>query len=111
MDKIPTVAGKVMKSSDDFPYIVEHVKVDIQEPKLADELRKQIRYKELRLSKAERDKTAIEQFIAGIEDSVDRQIFEMLYTNEKRMSQTEVGDTVGYTQGRISQIISSYLKD
>ena len=111
LDKIPTVAGKVMKSSDDFPYIVEHVKVDIQEPKLADELRKQIRYKELRLSKAERDKTAIEQFIAGIEDSVDRQIFEMLYTNEKRMSQTEVGDTVGYTQGRISQIISSYLKD
>lgn len=111
LDKIPTVAGKVMKSSDEFPYITEHIKVDIQEPKPADEIRKQIRYKELRLNKAERDKTAIEQFIAGIADSMHRQIFEMLYMSEKRVSQTEVGDTVGYSQGRISQIIDTYLKD
>ena len=111
LDKVPVVAGKVMKSSDEFPYIVEHVKVDMNEPKLVDEIRKQIRYKELRLNKAEREKTAIEQFIAGIEDSTDRQIFELMYLNEKRMSQSEVGDVIGYSQGRVSQIISSYLKD
>ena len=98
-----------MKSSNDFPYIVEHVKVDMKEPKLADEIRKQIRYKELRLNKAEREKTAIEQFIAGIEDSTDRQIFELRFI--EGMKQYQVGDTVGYSEGRVSQIIKSYLKD
>ena len=111
LDKVPCVAGKVMRSSDEFPYIVEHVKVDMKEPRPADEIKKQIRYKELRLDRAERQKTEIEMFIARIEDSTDRQIFEMLYTNDEKMSQAAVGDIVGYTQGRISQIINAYLKD
>ena len=109
LSKVPTVAGKVAKSSNDFPYILEHVKVQIEEPKLATEIKTQIRYKELRLNKAERDKTAIEQFIAGIEDSTDRQIFELSYIDGKK--QREVADEVGYSRSRISQIISKYLKD
>lgn len=111
LENVPTVAGKVMKSSDEFPYVLGHVKVEVEEPKLATELKTQIRYKELRLDRAERQKTDIEKFIAGIEDSTDRQIFEMMYINEKRMSQAAVGEIIGYTQGRISQIIGSYLKD
>ena len=111
LETVPVVSGKVTKSSRDFPYILEHVTVQMDEPKLAAELKKQIRCKELRLSVAERTKTEIEEFIASIEDSTDRQIFEMLYLNDKKISQTEVGDIVGYTQGRISQIIKSYLKD
>ena len=111
LEEVPTISGKVMKSSDEFPYIQGHVTVEMAEPKLATEIKNQIRLKELRLDKAERDKTAIEQFIAGIEDSTDRMIFELLYLSERRMSQTKVGDTVGYSQGRISQIIKTYLKD
>ena len=111
LDEVPTVSGKVMKSSDEFPYIQGHVTVEMEEPKLATEIKNQIRLKELRLDKAERDKTSIEQFIAGIEDSTDRMIFELLYLSDKRVSQTKVGDTVGYSQGRISQIIKTYLKD
>lgn len=111
LDEVPTVSGKVTKSSDEFPYIQGHVTVEMAEPKQATEIRNQIRLKELRLDKAERDKTAIEQFIAGIEESTDRMIFELLYLSEKRISQTKVGDTVGYSQGRISQIIKTYLKD
>ena len=111
LDEVPTVSGKVMKSSDEFPYIQGHVTVEMEEPKLATEIKNQIRLKELRLDKAERDKTSIEQFIAGIEESTDRMISELLYLSEKRISQTKVGDTVGYSQGRISQIIKTYLKD
>lgn len=111
LEEVPTISGKVMKSGDEFPYIQGHVTVEMAEPKLATEIKNQIRLKELRLDKAERDKTAIEQFIAGIEDSTDRMIFELLYLSERRMSQTKVGDTVGYSQGRISQIIKTYLKD
>lgn len=109
LSKVPVVAGKVTKSSDSFPYIVEHVKVEMEEPKQATEIRNQIRLKELRLEKAEQDKTAIEEFIAGIEDSTDRQIFELHFLEGKK--QYLVGDEVGYSKGRVSQIISSYLKD
>lgn len=111
LEDVPEVTGKVTKSSDDFPYIEQHITVRMAEPKQAEEIRKQIRYKELRLDKAERDKTEVERFIAGIEDSMDRQIFELLYTGEKRMTQSMIGDIVGYSQGRISQIIDAYLKD
>ena len=111
LEEVPTVAGKVMKSSNEFPYVLGHVKVDMAEPKLATEIKTQIRYKELRLDRAERQRTEIESFIAGIENSTDRQIFEMVYINEKKLSQATVGEIVGYTQGRISQIIGSYLKD
>ena len=111
LEAVPEVAGKVTKSSDDFPYIQQHVPVRMAEPKQATELRNQIRLKKLRLDKAERDKTAIEEFIAGIENSTNRMIFELLYLNDKKMSQSRVGDAVGYSQGRISQILKTYLKD
>lgn len=109
LEGVPTVAGKVTKSSDNFPYIEEHVKVEMEEPKQATEIKQQIRYKELRLDKAEREKTEIEKFIAGIEDSTDRQIFELRFIEGKK--QYEVGDEIGYSESRVSQIISSYLKD
>ena len=109
LEEVPTVSGKVMKSSDEFPYIQGHVTVEMAEPKLATEIKRQIRLKELRLNKAERDKTAIEEFIAGIEESTDRMIFELHFLEGKK--QYLVGDEVGYSKGRISQIISSYLKD
>lgn len=108
-ENIPVVLGKVTKSSDNFPYIEQRITVKMDEPKQAEEIEKQIRYKELRLDKAERDKTEVERFIAGIEDSMDRQIFELCFIDGKK--QCEVGDMVGYSKGRISQIISSYLKD
>lgn len=111
MEDVPEVSGKVTKSADDYPYIEQHVTVKMAEPKLATEIKQQIRLKELRLDKAERDKTSIEKFIAGIEDSTDRMIFGLLYLNNKRMSQNKVGEEIGYSQGRISQIIKTYLKD
>lgn len=109
LDAVPVVAGKVTKSGDEFPYIEEHVKVEMQEPKAATEVKMQIRYKELRLDQAERTKTAIEKFIADIKDSTDRQIFELYYL--EGMKQEQVADEVGYSRGRISQIIGQYLKD
>lgn len=111
LEEVPVVAGKVTRSSDEFPYILEHVKVQMDEPKLATELKQQIRYKELRLDVAERTKTEIEEFIAGIEDSTDRQIFELMYLNEKRTTQRKVGDILGYDQSSISLKINKYLKD
>lgn len=109
MDNIPTVMGKVKASSKEFPYIERHVSVEMAEPKEADEIKTQIAINEERLKNAKADKLEIESFIAGIQDSTDRLIFELVYQQGKKLE--EVGDMVGYTKGRISQKISNILKD
>ena len=73
------------------------------------EIKRQIMIKEKRLEKIEKERTRIEQFIADMPDSMVRQIFELCFLAGK--TQREVGESVGYSRGRISQIISTYLKD
>lgn len=106
---VPEVLGKVTGSSKDFPYIEEHITVQMDEPKESDEISRLMRINEKRLDKAEADRLEIEQFIAAIPDSTDRQIFELSFLEGKK--QREVADAVGYSEGRISQKISEYLKD
>ena len=108
LEDIPVVSGKVSKSSDDFPYIEQHVTVEMEEPKQATEIKKQIRCKEIRLEQAERDKTEIEMFIASIPDSLDRQIFELTFIDGKR--QQSVGKIVGLERSGISKKINKYLQ-
>lgn len=107
--EVPVVSGKVTKSGDDFPYIEEHLTVQMTEPKAAEEIKKQIRIKEKRLDMVEQERTEIESFIAGIPDSLDRQIFELSFLDGKK--QCEVASELGYSKGRVSQKISRYLKD
>ena len=80
----------------------------MDEPKQATEIKQQIRYKELRLDKAEKEKTRIEKFIASIEDSTDRQIFELTFIDG--MKQKEVADIVGLERSSISKKIYNYLQ-
>ena len=101
--------GKVTGSSKDFPYTEVRTSVLMDEPKEADEIDKQIRIREKRKEQVESLITEIEQFIAEIPDSRDRQIFELRYIEELTMK--KVGERVGYSKGRVSQIISGYLKD
>ena len=106
---VPEVLGKVTGSSKDFPYTEEHITGRMDEPKESDEIRSMMRINERRLDKAEAARLEIEQFIAAIPDSTDRQIFELSFLEGKK--QREVADVVGYSRGRVSQIISKYVKD
>lgn len=106
---IPVVMGKVKSSSREFPYIESHVSVQMDEPKEADRVNQRIRINEALLEKAEQDVLEIENFIAGIPDSTDRQIFELVFL--QGMKYKDVGELLGYTKGRISQKISNILKD
>lgn len=106
---LPTVMGKVTKSSDDFPYIEEHISVQMDEPKEAEQINRLLLIRKNRRSQVQKAALEIEEFIAGIPDSTDRQIFELVFLEGKK--QREVAEVVGYTQGRISQIIKEYLKD
>lgn len=109
LQNIPEVSGKVTKSSDDFPYIEEHITVRMAEPKAADVIKGKIREKVLRREKLLFEQNNVENFINAIPDGTLKEVFEMVYLDG--MSLQQVGDLVGYTKGRISQIISNYLKD
>ena len=107
LDNLPEVIGKVTKSSDDFPYVEQHVTVRMAEPKAATEIKKQIWIKERRLEQVESERTEIEKFIASIPNSTDRQIFEGIYLEGKK--QREVADEVGLERSSISKRLSAYL--
>lgn len=107
LEDVQVVSGKVTKSSDDFPYIEEHISVEVPEPAESTKLKKRIREKEIRRKKVLAEIEEVESFIDQMQEGLDKQIFEMVYLDG--MTQREVGDSVGYTVGRVSQIIKERL--
>lgn len=103
LDTVPVVSGKVTKSSDDFPYIEEHVQVRVEEPKAATALKVRIREKEKRKEQLIRENEEVEKYIAAMPDGTAKDIFEMVFLDE--MTQREAAECMGYTQARISQIL------
>lgn len=106
---IPTVIGKVQASQKDFPYIEQHISVQMDDPKESDVITRRILIKEKRKDEVNKLILEIEQFIAGIPDSSDRMIFEKIFLEGKK--QREVSDEIGYSRSRISQKIGDYMKD
>lgn len=109
LDGVAIVPGKVTKSSDDFPYIEEHVSVEMPEPMEASRIREKMAAKEKRRSEIAWEMRQVEEYIEGMPDGIDKQIFEMVYLDG--MTQQEAGESAGYTQARISQVINRGLKD
>lgn len=106
---VPAVCGKVKGSSREFPYIETHMTVAMWEPKRMDSIDRQRIINEKRKDQVDALLIEIEEFIADIPNSTHRQIFEMVFLDGK--TQREVGESVGYSKGRVSQIISQYAKD
>ena len=109
LEDVPEVSGKVSKSSDDFPYIEQHVTVQMQEPKKASEIKDRIRKKEKRHKALLADMAEAERIIMKMPEGLSRQILEQVYL--EGMSQQEVGEVVGYTQSMVSKIIKTTMKD
>ena len=107
--EVEVVAGKVTKSMDNFPYIEEHMTVKMFDPERTAQIEARIRKKEQRKAELEADMQEAELFIAGLPEGMDKQIFEMVFLDG--VSQQKAGEAVGYTQGRIAQIIAKNLKD
>lgn len=103
LDAVPVVSGKVTKSSDDFPYIEEHVQVRVEKPKAATALKMRIYEKEKRKDQLIRENEKVEKYIAAMPDGTTKDIFEMVFLDG--MTQRETAECVGYTQARISQIL------
>lgn len=109
LESVETVSGKVTKSGDDFPYIEEHVTVQMAEPKAASAIKDRIREKEDRRRQLLSEIGEVESFISGLPDGIEKQVFEMVCL--EGMSQMDSAEAVGYTQSMVSKIIKGVLKD
>ena len=100
LDNVPVVPGKVTKSGDEFPYIEQHVKVVMEEPKEATRLKERKRQD---LGRLEQENEEVEKYISQLPVGMKKEIFEMVYLDG--MTQKEAGESLGYTQARVSQVI------
>ena len=105
LSSVPDVSIKVQKSSDEFPYIEEHVTVRPQEPKEATKLKERIANKKAYRDKISAEIDEVEKYIDDMPEGIKKDIFEMVYIDG--MTQGEAADYLGYTQARISQIVNS----
>lgn len=103
------VIGKVTGSSADFPYTEVRTSVQMYDPYEEENIRRQIRRKEADRLRILKEQEEVEDYINGIDDPEIKEIFELAFVEGKK--QQEVAEMVGYSRGRISQIISGYLKD
>lgn len=109
-EREPTVVmGKVTGSSADFPYTEVRTSVQMYDPYENENVRQQIRRKEADRLRILKEQEEVEDYINGIDDPEIKEIFELAFVEGKK--QQEVADIIGYSRGRISQIISEYLKD
>lgn len=107
--EVQVVSGKVTGSSKDFPYTEVRTSVQMYEPYENDRINKRIREYEAERLVLLQEVEEVDQYIEAIKDSEVREIFENLY--QEGISQRNVGKKVGYSQGRISQIVDDFLKD
>ncbi len=109
LENVETVSGKVTKSGDDFPYIEEHVTVQMAEPKAATAIKDQIREKEDRQRVLQGEIDQVEDFIDALPDGIEKRVMEMVYLDGE--SQYDAADVLEITQGRVSQIIKKICEN
>ena len=109
LENVETVSGKVAKSGDDFPYIEEHVTVQMAEPKAATAIKDQIQEKEDRQRVIQGEIEQVEDFIDALPDGIEKRVMEMVYLDGE--SQYDAADVLEITQGRVSQIIKKICEN
>lgn len=107
LESVEDVSGKVEKSSDSFPYIKEHITVQIPDPKESDRIKKRILEKETRKTELLKKISAVEDFIDQMQPGIDKEMFEMLFLDG--MTQKEVGDELGFERSSISKRVDAIL--
>lgn len=106
---VPVVSGKVVGSSSGFPYTEVRTTVQMYEPIENDAVNGEIRKLAEERYRLQKKVDEVEEYIAVIGDSELNEIFQLAFIQGRTLQ--EIGDTLGYTKGRISQKISDYLKD
>lgn len=106
---VSVVKGKVEGSSKEHPYIMRHYTVQMYDPIETDTSNRRILKWQSEIKQAKKEMSEVEQFIDGIKDIRIKEVFTYRYIDG--MKTTDIADKLGYTKGRISQIISKLVKD
>ena len=110
-ESMQDVTGKVYTdvvkgSTAEYPYVERHFQIEGVDYRSYERLRKKLQAKEWELQ----NKLAVlEEWLEGIEDERLYLIFRMKYRNN--MTNEQIGEEMGYTAGRISQMIHKYLRE
>ncbi len=107
--EIETIVGTIQSSMKNFPFLPTREGVWIENPEQVETRVKLLETYNTNLLNAQKKKLEIETFISNIKSPSIRRIFRYRYIDG--MSAARTGKEVGYTHGRVSQIISEELKD
>ena len=96
----------VKGSTAEYPYIERHFQIEGVDYHNYERLRKKMQAKEWELQ----DKfSKLEEWLEGIKDERLYLIFRLKYRNG--MTNEQIGKEIGFTAGRISQMIHKYLRE
>ena len=108
-EKLRVVSGKVMKSGDEFPYIQQNITVEMVEPKNGSRIDDRIRGYEEEKAEMQKEMEEAENYIRAMQRGTEKRICEMFFLDGS--TQEEIAYTIGYSQGRVSQIIKKICED
>ena len=109
LEGLPVYAGTVQSSQKDFPYIRTHITIDQTDPVLTAHLESMIEAKKQRIQSLLKIREDIEDFIKNIDDSTDRQIFELVFVEGK--THQEAADIMFIERSTVSRRIDRRLKN
>jgi len=107
IEQLPDVYDKVQASQDEFPFVEIHIPVKAKPPREAAQINHLIQLQEKRKAEAIRALIEIEEYIQTIEDSEDRQIFEMIFLDG--MTYREVGEELHMDHSTIVKRVTRQL--
>ena len=107
IEQLPDVYDKVQASQDEFPFVEIHIPVKAKPPREAAQINHLIHLQEKRKAEAIRALIEIEEYIQTIEDSEDRQIFEMIFLDG--MTYREVGEELHMDHSTIVKRVTRQL--
>ena len=108
-EKLRVVSGKVMKSSDEFPYIQQNITVEMVEPENGSRIDDRIREYEEEKAELQKEVEEAENYIRKMPRGTEKRICVMFFLDGS--TQEEIAYTMGYSQGRVSQIIKKICED
>lgn len=102
----------VKGSSSEYPYISQRFTIHSKNEDKAKIIKEHICELEKKRKSLLQDMHEVEKFVQEIPKATIREIIELYFLEgDKRVQQEKVAEIVGYSRGRISQIVNEYLKD
>ena len=88
LETVGTILGKVTKSGDDFPYIEEHITVQMAEPNAASGIKDRIRAREARIKVLKNEIEEVEDFIEllGLKPHLEKKIEQLSGGQKQRVA-------------------------